>query len=182
MNKINVWRIIVGHFESLRDFGDPRVSLADVLFFFGVPLVVSAAGLLLGWRLYIDALNALLAAFAIFAGLLLNLLILIYTFSADSTHPSALARIRGLFVRELHNNISFSILLSIAIVVVALVAVAELKMQSAGTPESTGPVLTFLLVYLTSNFVLTLLMILKRIHTMLNRELETPAVRKISSM
>ena len=85
MNKINLLRIIVGHFDTLRDYSSDKRSWGDVVFFFGLPLLVAFLGLFWGWGLYVDALNALIAAFAIFAGLLLNLLILIYTFSTGST-------------------------------------------------------------------------------------------------
>ncbi len=107
MTKINVARIVKGHLDSLRDFSTGKISRSDIVLFFGLPLITVAVGLWQHWRLYVDALNALLAAFAIFAGLLLNLLILIYTFSSESNHPTALAKTRGAVLRELHNNIAF---------------------------------------------------------------------------
>lgn len=180
LDKINVARIIVGHVDTLRDFSSERRSVADIAFFFGAPLIVSGLGWYLHWGLYVDALNALLAAFAIFAALLLNLLLLIYTFSADRTHPVTLARVRGALVRELHDNIAFATLTSLAIVVVALVSVAELKIQDPVNPKHTGPVMTFVIIYLTGNFILTVLMVLKRIHVLLSRELEQPSIRKVS--
>jgi hypothetical protein len=72
------------------------------------------------------------------------------------------------------------VLVSISIVVVSLVAIAGLKMRDPSGPSHTGPVMTFVLVFLVSNFVLTLLMILKRIFVMLSRELDKPALRKAS--
>src|SRR5438105_4011348 len=116
VTKINVLPIIRGHLASLRDADTDRASTQDIALFFGVPLVIAGVGYLLKWRLYVDSLNALLAAFAIFAGLLLNLLLLIYTFSSDSVHPAALTRLRRTVVRQLHDNISFAILLSVSLV------------------------------------------------------------------
>ncbi len=181
MDKINVYRIVLGHLDSMRDASTGAISRENLAVFFALPVVLSLLGWYMEWRLYVDSLNALLAAFSIFAGLLLNLLILIYTFSSEASHPSALARVRKIFVRELHNNISFSILSSTAIVVTALIGIAQLKMHDAGgaTPF-TGPVLTGILVYLTANFVLTLLMILKRIHSLLSSEIEKPSALKAS--
>jgi hypothetical protein len=180
MNKINLIRIVVSHFETLRDYSTGKRSWVDVIFFFGLPLLAALTGWYYGWGLYVDALNALLAAFAIFAGLLLNLLILIYTFSTGSVYPNALARTKTRFVRELHDNIAFSVLVSILIVIAALVGVAHLKMQDPQNPVHTGPLLTFIVIYLTANFVLTLLMILKRIHILLSTEIEQPSMRKAS--
>lgn len=180
MRKINVLDIIWHHVDTLRDYSTGRLSWSDVTTFFGIPLAVSLTGYLLRWGLYVDALNALLAAFAIFAGLLLNLLLLIYTFSSDTLHPSALAKVRIRFVRELHDNIAYAVIVSILIVVVALIAVAQLNIESPRSSEPTGPIFTFLLVYLTVNFVLTLLMVLRRIHTMLREKLEQPPIKKAS--
>lgn len=181
MDKINISRIIVGHVLTMRNAQTGRLNRSDLVLFFGGPLLASMFGWYLNWRLYVDSLNALLAAFSIFAALLLNLLILIYTFSSDAAHPSALAPLRKKFIQELHHNISFSIAAAVAIVVTALVGVAQLKMSESGkTPPFTGPVLTAILVYLTTNFVLTILMILKRIHAMLSSEIEKPAARKAS--
>jgi hypothetical protein len=180
MNKINILRIVAAHFDSFRDLSTGKRSVLDFIVFLGAPLAVGALGWYLDWKLYVDTLNAVLAAFVIFSGLLLNLLVLIYTFSADASHPTALARIRVTFVRELHDNIAFAVLVSVAITVVALIAMADLKMIKPEGPVSTGHVMTFLLVYLTINFVLTLLMILKRLHAMLSRELDKPSIRKVS--
>ena len=81
-------------------------------------------------------------------------------------------------MKELHDNIAFSVLVSISIVIATLVGVAQLKMKDPQNPVHTGPILTFILIYLTANFVLTLLMILKRIHILLSIEIEQPAMRK----
>jgi len=181
MNKVNVLRIILGHLDTLRDYSTGKRSWTDVAFFFGLPLLVAFLGWFYGWGLYIDALNALIAAFAIFAGLLLNLLILIYTFSTGSVFPNALAKTKTRFVRELHDNIAFSVLVSILIVIAALVGVTQLKMKDPQNMAHTGPILTFVVIYLTANFVLTLLMILKRIHILLSTEIEQPSsMRKAS--
>jgi hypothetical protein len=180
MNKINVIRIVLAHFDTLRDYSSGKQSWGDVVFFFGLPLLAAFIGRYYGWGLYVESLNALIAAFAIFAGLLLNLLILIYTFSTASAYPNALTKIKTTFVRELHDNIAFSVLVSSLIVIAALVGVAQLKMKDPQNLAHTGPILTFVLIYLTGNFVLTLLMILKRIYVLLNTEIERPSMRKAS--
>ena len=180
MQKINVLNIIYLHVDTLRNYSTGKRSWSDMLTFFGIPLAVSIAGWYLRWGLYTEALNALLAAFAIFAGLLLNLLLLIYTFSSDTTHPAALSKIRATLVRQLHDNIAFAVLISTCIVVVALVAIAQLKIENPSNSPPTGRSVTFLLTYLTSNFVLTLLMVLRRIHTLLREKLDQPPMRKAS--
>lgn len=180
MTKINVLRIVNAHFRTLRDAATGAVSGADLLLFVGAPFVMAALATYFGWALYVEALNALLAAFAIFAGLLLNLLLLIFTFSSDTTHPLGLAKVRAALLRELHDNIAFSVLLSIAIVVVCFVEVAVLRVKQPEGAAHSGGIGTFVIVFLTANFVLTLLMVLKRIYTVFNAQLDKPAIKKVS--
>jgi hypothetical protein len=173
MNKINVIPIIVGHVRTLRDNSTGKVSVQDTAFFFGLPLLLSAGAFYLRWSLSVDALNAVLASFAIFAGLLLNLLILVYTFSSDTVHPSALAKVRGTVIRELHDNISYAVLVSTLIVVIALAAIARIRVFDGQEPHHyTDRYTSFFIIYFTLNFVLTLLMILKRIHKILSQRFD----------
>jgi hypothetical protein len=126
----------------------------------------------------VTVLNSLLTAFSIFAGLLLNLLLLVLTFSGHEQQPSMLAKMRVTLIKELHDNIAYSILLSIVLVVIAMAEVAKLKMMPDNTPAFTGRWMTGVVVFLTLNFSLTLLMILKRIYIILNREIENPFIRR----
>lgn len=181
MDKINVLSIIARHVDTLRDYSTGDRSWPDLGLFFGLPLILAGLGFYLRWGLAMDALNALLAAFAIFAGLLLNLLILVYTFSSDTPHPTALAKVRSTVIRELHDNIAYSVFISLIVVVLCLVAVARLDMsETHSVAVHTGRYLTAAFMYLTTNFVLTLLMILKRIHVMLRNKLDQVPMRKAS--
>jgi hypothetical protein len=82
---------------------------------------------------------------------------------------------------RLHDNIAYSIFVSIVIVVVTMVTVAYLKMREK-PPEAAFTVwwVTGIVIFLTMNFVLTLLMILKRIYIMLNQTIDKPFIRKIA--
>ena len=179
MSKINVLPIMRGHLETLRDYSTGKLSVWDVVVFFLVPFVLGALGVRFGWGFSVEALNALLAAFAIFAGLLLNLLLLVYTFASEGFDHGLLARVKARFIREVHSNIAYSVLVSVCIVVVALVAVVRLKSGSS-PPERTGPYMTFVLVYLAVHFGATLLMILKRIHAMISEKLNSTPMKKAS--
>jgi hypothetical protein len=177
--KIDVTRIIVAQVGTLKDNATQQYSVSDLVLFFGLPVALGAVGPYYGWRFNADVLNALLAAFAIFAGLLLNLLILVYTFSSQVDHPAALSQNRTILIKELHDNIAYSILVSIVLVVVTMVTVAYLKMHER-PPEAAFTVwwVTGTVIFLTINFVLTLLMILKRIYIMLNQNIGKPFINK----
>jgi hypothetical protein len=180
VNKINIIRIVAAHFETFRDAAGNR-EVGDFALFLGLPLVMSIAAYYFGWFLYLDALNAMLAAFSIFAGLLLNLLLLVYTFSNNGS-PSALANIRKRFVRELHDNLAFAVVVSVVIVCIALVSISQIRTQDRTQNAHAGQIMSSILIFFTTNFVLTLLMVLKRIHVILGIEIDKPpaAVRRIS--
>jgi hypothetical protein len=181
MDKINIFPLILGHINTLRDNSTGKRSVQDIAVFFGLPLLLSFIAFYFRWTLSVEALNGILASFAIFATLLLNLLILVYTFSTDTVHPNALTKIRGTIVRELHENLAYAVLISIGIVFYALVVIAGLKIPegSAAAPHA-GRYTSFFLNYLIANFALTLLMILKRIHKMLSDRLDQPGMRHAS--
>jgi hypothetical protein len=167
--KIDVGRIVIAHLKTLRDAGRSRINLFDLLLFYGFPIVLGVLCVWLKWKLSADVLNSLLTAYSIFAGLLLNLLLLVYTFSTQTVHPSALAKARTALVQELHDNIAYSILISIILVVMCMAGTAYLKMFDP--PLFTNRWVTAAIAFFTFNFVLTLLMILKRIYVLLNAEL-----------
>lgn len=179
--KIDVTRIIVAQVRTMRDNSTQKYSPADLLLFYGLPVLLAAGGSYFGWKFNADVLNALLAAFSIFAGLLLNLLILVYTFSSQQEHPAALTKTRMVLIKELHDNIAYSILVSIIIVVVTMVTVAYLKMHEK-PPEAAFTVrwVTGTVIFFTMNFVLTLLMILKRIYVMLNQTIDKPFIKRVA--
>jgi hypothetical protein len=171
MSKIDVWPIVARHFETLRDHGTGKRNPTDIFVFFGVPLVTSGAVVYYHITLTADALNAVLASFSIFAGLLLNLLLLVYTRAGEEVKADMFASNIKRFVRQLSENIEFAVLVSVFVVICALIAIVSLRDEPNVKPH-TGPVVTTILVYLTSNFLLTLLMVLKRIHAMLVEKLD----------
>jgi hypothetical protein len=174
MNKIDVLPIITRHLGTLRDHSTGRRSAGDVFLFFGIPLIVSGAAVYYRIMLTPDALTAVLASFSIFAGLLLNLLLLVYTRAGEEPKPDIFAGNMRRFVRELSDTIEFAVLVSVFVVIGSLVAMATLKRQQNVEPHA-GILLTFILIFLTTNFLLTLLMVLKRIHAMLVEKLDRPS-------
>lgn len=79
LDKINIGRLLRDHFRTYRDYSTGKTSPKDVALFYFSPLI--AAGLLcyLGKFLNKDMVEALVAAYAILVGMLLNLLVLILT-------------------------------------------------------------------------------------------------------
>jgi hypothetical protein len=78
-------------------------------------------------------------------------------------------------ILEIHEDLSFSILVAIAVAVLSLAGLCQLKYAHA---SDSHPLLSISVAVLLGNFVLTLLMVLKRIHVLLSTEFERPSIRK----
>jgi hypothetical protein len=176
--KINIWDIVRSHLATMRDFSTNSYSKADVLIFYGLPLLLSLGAIYFGWKFDAGVLNSLLTAFSIFAALLLNLLLLVFSFSVREQPPTMVGRIRASLMKELHDNVSYSILISIALVGIIMFEIARPAMQSNNEKALTGPISTAVITFLTLNFFFTLLMVLKRIYVILNHEIENPTTKK----
>ncbi len=171
-NKLNVLKIISDHVNTLRNFDTGRYSPVDFSTFFVLPALLS--GILL-WVFKIglspDIVNVLITSLSIFAALLFNLLLLIYDIVRDPQKITDPSGIKGKYLRQIYANVSFCILISLIGVIVLLLAFFDLRGVSIGTVVSPITVLiTFIVYYLGALFILTLLMVLKRVHILLSKE------------
>ena len=184
MSKIDVLPIVARHFETLRDHASGKRSAADLFIFFGVPLLASGAAFYYRITLTSDALNAVLASFSIFAGLLLNLLLLVYARAGEDVKSDMFAANIKRFVRQLSENIEFAVLVSVFVVIFSLIATATLKRgPGPDVIPHASLTITVILVFLTTNFLLTLLMVLKRMQAMLLEKLDrtsSSSLKKVS--
>jgi hypothetical protein len=169
MNKINVYRIVVDHIRTLKRLGSDSCSPADVFIFFVLPILLGALGYWGGASFKSDVINVIVTAFSIFAALLFNLLLLIYSIIQKPTTGATSRPLREQFLQEIYANISFTIFISLLTISVAVVGMfwagSEQDRQTTIARISTAILIAFML-----NFVLTLLMILKRVHLLLSKE------------
>jgi hypothetical protein len=174
MGKLNIWKIIRDHFSTFRNYTTGDRSLMDFAVFLGVPLAVAGFLLWRGINFKPPVLSGMLSAFSIFAGLLLNLLLLICGFTTNerfSGNDPATTTRRN-FLREVYFNLAFSILVALVIVALDLATVAVVD------EHGTYRTITFVLGFLIVQFVLTIVMVLQRIHTLLAFEFQRPGLRK----
>ena len=102
---------------------------------------------------------------SIFAALLFNLLLLIYDVTGRSAGSiGGTNRLRQDVLSEVFSNISFAILVAM----VAIISVLILLMVDGSPPAERA--LSAITYYLVTLFLLTLLMLLKRVHTLLQHE------------
>jgi hypothetical protein len=175
-SKLNFWEIVSGHYATLKT-SQGKTSWIDLFTFYVLPL--SCAGLFVIFSMNLEAdLTSLLVNFgSIFTALLLSVLVLVYdqgTKLESNGSNEPLLSVKKELLRELYYNISYSILLSIFLVVLCFIhTVAGSSVvlhEIAGTSFEVnyGLYLTTPLIILVSiNLILTTIMIVKRMHTLL---------------
>lgn len=168
LSKINICNILKGHLRTLRNEGASRIERkniaqpSDYILFFILPIPVAIAGYFFTNPLDGFALTITATAFAIMAGLLLNLLVLVYQI-LTTTRKSSNRESKMTLLSDTYNNISFLILVALSgIISLVLTAVFGTEFYVF------SKVLTSIVYYVSIVFVLTLIMVIKRIHVLLD--------------
>lgn len=172
MNKINPFRIISDHFRTLKEHGSTSMGVGDAFIFFLIPMILAGVSFWREINFKAETVNIIVTAFSVFAALLFNLLMLIYGL-VQRKDDSNESRLKATFLKEIYSNISFTVFVSLLIIVVAVVAMtfaAPEKLPTGTGSTAVGLVYTLILVFLMSHFLLTLLMVLKRVHILLAKE------------
>lgn len=172
-SKINVSHIINEHFDTLKDDGSAKLSRSDLLTFVAIPFVIATGFAWFGIKLS-DNLTALLVNLgSIMTALLLSVLVLVYDQNSKikDSPDTTFKKIKLDIVNELYANISYAILVAITLVMVCFGH--SVVAQNAIAGVDIGIYLTTpILVFMVLNLLLTILMIVKRIHALLNAENE----------
>jgi hypothetical protein len=170
INKINCKRIILDHLGTMYDFDMNKRDNGDIMLFFILPILLSAVLIWQEVRINADAAEILVTIVSIFAGLLFNLLVLLYDAMRKSHEEyDGSVSIKIKFLREISTNVSYEIIVAIVTVGTTLLCLLENKPIQA--------TMSFLTFYLFQHFTLTLLMILKRTYTLLSKEADVQSGR-----
>jgi hypothetical protein len=155
--KINVLRIVVAHYQSLRQGTNKDGS--DIFVFIFMPLAIASVLVWLKAYMSDSLLSTIVSALSIFVGLLLNVVVLLFDIVRNTTKQTLKHKI----VTETLSNVSFTILLSLFTIPFAL-----------STQIDRWPFLkpwTSLVTYfLLCVFIATLLMIIKRVYALFQNE------------
>jgi hypothetical protein len=173
MQKINICSIVIRHFGTLRN-ARGGFPLSDALTFVVVPILFGAV---LGWAgvcISASALELSTTVFSVFAALLLSVQVALYSVSLRQMQKPTDAKLekhfesvktnRRLLIKELNDNISYLILLSVLYITIFLGAYIWGKQSSA---------LSGVIAALYLHFLFTLLMVVKRASIVFSREYET---------
>jgi hypothetical protein len=164
LDLFNPWSIAAAQIDTLRNFETKRLSPVAMILFFGVPLSTAAGLLFAEITITESAANIMITSMSIFAGLLFNLLLLVYDVVSRGPRPLPPmsdeerwhAAMRQQFLSEIFSNISFAIYAS---VVVVLLLLGEVVLSGTGNRWFSGAVF-----FCTMMFLMTLLMVLQRVH------------------
>lgn len=185
-SKINVLCIVSAHFKTLRNFGSSKISKSDVFTFIVLPFLLAICGAFFYFNLNKD-LDSLLVNFgAIFTALLLSVIVLIYdqeNRNLEKIHQhndqvGVVTKRRLALLKELYHNISYAILCSLLLVVLAFIhsIVPMTEEKNAYSLVFKGidfrfsiatTLITPMIVLITSNIILTIIMVVKRLYLIL---------------
>ena len=117
-DKINITEICQKHINTLCDAKTGKISKSDLFLFFGVPLIISfLLTFLLSPVINADLQAIFATVFSIFTALLLSLLVLLYTMSSSKEESNDIDKDKKNIFHEVLNetlsSISFLILVSI---------------------------------------------------------------------
>lgn len=172
-SKINISKIIVNHWATLGYPNKKRVMMLDIACFVGLPILV---GVFVGFQnLNTQTISTtLITVFAIFAGLLMNLIVLTINIDyskkfieiKEEDKRNKKIEVHKKICDETFFNISHAILLSIVIIVLSAV------ITNGVTNSVLANIINGVLFGLSTMFILNLMMILKRIYSLYKRSEE----------
>lgn len=166
LTKLNPTEIISAHFSSMYRYDTGRINWLEISFHLLFPLASSVLLLNTTENFTNDVSGIVVSAASIVAGLMLNLLVLIYTLAyntKNSSRPISNLDDFKKLTAELLASISYSILLCILLVIASFLALS---------PNSTvASIGRGIAIYLGISTLLCLLLVLKRCYTMVNFDL-----------
>jgi hypothetical protein len=164
ITKINVVPILKGHFRTLLDRSGKHVLWQDVVGFYVIPAVVAILLVLKQVEFQDKYINIGIVAHTVFIPLLVNVLFLIFNI-VDRGNVHAQPK-RKRLLEQLYDNVCYLILISVASL--AALAIYSVKcLPSWFIWADRG-----ILYCLSLHAFLTSLMVVKRIHILLSKELE----------
>jgi hypothetical protein len=179
ISKINIVPIVKGHLESFKDRDGKKYIIGDCIGFYLIPFAFAVFLVIQDFQVDDKYIQTAIIAETIFVPLLVNVLVVVYglidriekrrgertDFAADKAFLQVdNKKIR--LLRQLYSNIAYTILLSC--ICLGSLAIYSVKSIPSWLVCTNRIILYFLIMHL----LLTALMIMKRLHILLEKELE----------
>jgi O-antigen/teichoic acid export membrane protein len=160
-NKINLGKIISHHFATIKNANTGKPDKDDFFTFLLFPIIISST--LIYFKIYLksDATNIIISTLSIFVGLMFNIIVLIF----DIIKRDASQKVKNVVLKELLSNISFAIFVSILSIIITLFTYS--------TNICVKIIFTWIAYFFLALFLVTLLMILKRMYNIFENEIDS---------
>jgi hypothetical protein len=161
--RYSVSDIVLGQSKTICDDGNIWANRIGVVCFFGVPALSPIIQASLALHLTESLVSIIISAASIFAGLLLNLLVVIYGFAPQAASKSGDKKTDENLERLIEYcfyNISYAVLISGLLVVFSLIFLTGIRFVQACAE--------LLVYYFGFQLFLSIMQILKRCHSLLN--------------
>lgn len=159
LNKINVSKIITSHLGTLINDNSNKAGLDDWFTFLILPLVVSGTLSYFCVTFSEQAINIIITTLSIIVGLLFNVIVIIFDIiKRDKSNGK-----RNKLVEQLLANISYTILISILSILVTFVTFIK--------NDCIEFLANSILFFLLTHFLVTVVMILKRLYYLFLNEI-----------
>lgn len=178
-SKINICCVISEHYDSLRDPESGKYSVPDMITFIVIPLLFAALAFYSNIKLTNELVGLLVNFGSIITALLLSVLVLVYDQRNKiddkvllDKSSNTLLLLKQTVLSQLFSNICYATIISVSLVATCFLE----QMVRPTTPDALTPpfvgiihgwVLSPLVFFLITHVMLTLLMIIKRMHTLL---------------
>lgn len=172
MDKMNILLIVKDHIKIFHKYGTNQVNIFEVAFFFGAPIALGLMYVLLFPNLGSTVTDALISASAIICGLLLNLMVLLYSLIFNSKKSFGeelnITEFKNL-CKEVLSSISFLIIVCLVLIVSSFLCNTKF--------HGVNGFFTFVSVSSGIVCLLSLLIVIKRCYIIVNYDIEnSPAV------
>lgn len=163
---INVSCIFKKHFDTLKQ--DAKFNFI-LLIFVLIPTVLSLLLIWINKLLTETTVNTLITAFSIFTGLLLNVIFIIFDIAGKLVKDTSYPQKKKLLIEHLYANSLYALLIStIVLIILILATIIEIWKGS-----NLVLIIFSLVVYFSvGHFLMTLIMIIKRLFILLFTQLE----------
>ena len=156
--KIDVGNIIIDHWATIVNANTCRPDWADTGIFIALPVAFASAMLYFNALMSDAVIGGIISGLSIFVGLLFNVLVVIF----DIVKRDSYASIKNELLKQSLTNISFSILISLVCIITAVISLIDISLA-----KKIGNAMTYILLV---EFIVCLLMILKRMYKLLMNE------------
>jgi hypothetical protein len=161
LDKLNPMDIVSAHFRTFKDEKTENTSIPQILFQFAIAILLSCVHIKI-YAINETVVGIVISVAAIIAGLLLNVMVLIYTLLTGrlNSTSSNIAMIKSIG-KETISNIAFSVLCSLLLVIASLLNLAE--------DSYTKNIGQFFMIFFGVFLIITILIILINFYTILEK-------------